>query len=229
MTRKRILVVEDDHSIASLLKDNLEYEGFEVAWAADGSLAMSEAGAFEPDLVLLDLMLPGLTGFDVCRKIRSTYPDTAVVMVTVRDSKEDKVQGLELGADDYVTKPFELRELLARIHAVLRRTRPSVERLALGDVVVDFRRFTAERRGIPLVLTQREFDLLRYLSEHLNHVVSREELLRAVWGYRELPTTRTVDNFVARLRRKIEMDPRHPRYLHTSYGDGYSLTALPRT
>lgn len=221
---KRVLVVEDDTAIASLLRDNLVYEGFTVETVGDGREALRRSAAFRPDLVLLDLTLPSLDGFEVCRALRTAESRSAIIILTVHDQKEDKVRGLELGADDYVTKPFALDELLARVHAVLRRTHPLVDRLVLGDTVVDFRRFRAERDHRDLEFTQREFDVLRYLAEHPNRVVTREELLRAVWGYAEATTTRTVDNFMSRLRRKIETDAHHPSYIHTVYGDGYRLT-----
>lgn len=220
---KRVLIVEDDATITRLVRDNLTYEGFEVDCAADGDEAIAKARSFAPDLVLLDLTLPRMDGLTVCRALSGLRPKTAIVIVTARNRNEDKVRGLELGADDYITKPFALEELLARVHAVLRRTRPGLERLAFGDVVVDFRTHVAWKDGQRLALTTREFELLHYLADRPGQLVTRDELLRVVWGYSSTVLTRTVDNCVARLRRKIESDPRTPRFLLTMYGDGYAL------
>jgi DNA-binding response OmpR family regulator len=221
--RKRVLIVEDDPTITRLVCDNLTYEGFEVDCAADGETAIAKARSFAADLVLLDLMLPRMDGLEVCRALSGTRPRTAIVIVTARGRNEDKVRGLELGADDYITKPFAFEELLARIHAVLRRTQPGLERLSIGGVVVDFRMHAAWKQGQDLALTTREFELLHYLAERRGQVVTRDELLRVVWGYSGAALTRTVDNCIARLRRKVEADPRTPRFLLTMHGDGYAL------
>jgi len=219
---KRILVVEDDAPLARVVTDNLRFEGFEVQWAADGSEAIDKARTFAPDLILLDLMLPTHDGFELFGLLRQRGP-TPIIVVSARGQKVDKVRGLELGADDYVTKPFDLEELLARIHAVLRRASPPAQSLVLGDVTIDFRNRSATRSGKPLYMTNREFELLRYLADHRNRVVYRAELLREVWGYSDQPLTRSVDHAVARLRKKIEPDPRTPRYIQTAHGDGYRL------
>jgi DNA-binding response OmpR family regulator len=224
---KRILIVEDDASITRVLRDNLVFEGFDVQAAGSGEEALSCASAFAPDLVLLDIMLPGIDGFQVCRALGETPTRTPIIILTARTQKDDKVHGLELGADDYVTKPFALDELLARIHAVLRRARPAQQRLVVGDLVVDFSQMRGWRGDRELVLTHKELELLQYLAERAGRIVSRDELLRLVWRYAEVPITRTVDNFIARLRRKIELDPRHPRLIRTVHGDGYSLTLQP--
>jgi DNA-binding response OmpR family regulator len=222
---KRLLIVEDDPSLARLLRDNLVYEGFSVECVADGSHAIQTARSARPDLVLLDIMIPGLNGFEVCRALSAGRHRVPIIIVTARTRQEDKIRGLDLGADDYVTKPFALEELLARIHAVLRRSQRGIQSVMLGHVMVDFGRMRAFKGNMPVVLTPREFALLHFLAEHAGEVVTREELLRAVWGYQHTPVTRTVDNFVARLRRKIEEDPHHPRYIRTMHGDGYCLTA----
>ncbi len=222
--KRRILVVEDDASLARVLCDNLVYEGFEVALAADGKHALKERQVFKPDLVLLDLTLPGLDGFEVCRRLAEEQSRTAIIMLTARSQKEDKVQGLRLGADDYITKPFALDELLARIHAVLRRIHPSDNSLILGSLRIDFDRCAATRNNEKVTFSQREYEVLRYMNDRAGKVVTREELLRNVWGYQNVPLTRSVDNLVARLRWKIEPDPENPRYIHTAYGDGYRLT-----
>jgi DNA-binding response OmpR family regulator len=222
---KRILLVEDDRTLARLLRDNLTFEGFAVEWsetAAEAVQLWKKAGA---DLVLLDLMLPrNVDGMELCRLFAGGRTRVPVIIISARGQKEDRVRGLTLGADDYVVKPFALDELLARINAVLRRTTPRISTLTLGDTAIDFRRLRAHIRGDELALTDREFDILRCLAERAEMVVTRDELLRLVWGYSEAPLTRTVDNYIFRLRHKIEPDPRHPRYLRTAYGDGYRLT-----
>lgn len=168
-------------------------------------------------------MLPKMDGFDVCRAIADSGRRTPIIIITARQRQEDKIHGLELGADDYVTKPYALEELLARIHAVLRRAHPSVTRVRLGEIDLDFSARRAMRGAVSVALSVREFELLQYLAERPTKVVSREELLRAVWGYHEETMTRTIDNFVVRLRRKIEEDPRHPRHILTAHGGGYLL------
>ncbi len=221
---KRIMVVEDDPAMARLLRDNLEYDGFAVDVADSGRQALAMVARCAPDLVLLDLMLPqGPDGFEVCRTLSHGQARVPVIILSARSQKEDRVRGLTLGADDYVTKPFALDELLARVHAVLRRTRPPLHLLQIGDTQIDFRRLRATRGGEPLELTDREFSILRCLAERGGSVVSREELLQLVWGYVDAPVTRTVDNFICRLRQKLEPDPRHPTFIRKVYGDGYRL------
>jgi DNA-binding response OmpR family regulator len=222
--KRRILVVEDDVSLARVLCDNLLYEGFDVALAADGRRALEKHNAFNPDLVLLDLTLPGLDGFEVCRQLNREQSRTGIIILTARTQKEDKLQGLRLGADDYITKPFALDELLARIEAVLRRVHPVDDGLVLGSLRIDFNHYTAERNNQKVAFSQREIEVLRYMSTRAGKVVTRDELLRNVWGYQNIPLTRSVDNLIARLRWKIEPDPENPRYIHTVYGDGYRLT-----
>jgi two-component system, OmpR family, alkaline phosphatase synthesis response regulator PhoP len=222
--KRRILVVEDDVSLARVLCDNLVYEGFDVALAADGNRALKEHRVFNPDLVLLDLTLPGLDGFEVCRKLNREQSRTGIIILTARTQKEDKLQGLRLGADDYITKPFALDELLARIEAVMRRLQPADDGLSLGSLHIDFNHYTAERNNEKVAFSQREIEVLRYMSARAGKVVTRDELLRNVWGYQNIPLTRSVDNLIARLRWKIEPDPDNPRYIHTVYGDGYRLT-----
>lgn len=223
---KRILIVEDDPSISRVLRDNLVFDGFLVESAESGEEALSRARVFFPDLVLLDIMLPGIDGFQVCQALGGGPTRTPIIILTARTQKSDKVRGLEFGADDYVTKPFALDELLARIHAVLRRSRPAQERLIAGDLVVDFRLMRARRGERNLTLTPKEFELLQCLFDRAGRVVSRDELLHLVWHYSDMPITRTVDNFIARLRRKIEIDAHHPQLIRTVHGDGYSLTLV---
>jgi DNA-binding response OmpR family regulator len=221
---QRILIVEDDASIARLVRDNLVFDGYEVETQSDGRQALMHVRRFNPDLVLLDLMLPGVDGLEICKMLSQGADRVPVIIITAKTQKDDRVLGLELGADDYVTKPFALDELLARVHAVLRRTQPHLADLVLGEIRFDFRRMQATRDGTPLGLTDREIAVIRRLAERVGHVVSRDELLRVVWGYLDAPLTRTVDNVIARLRRKIEPDPRQPRYIRTAHGDGYRLT-----
>ena len=221
--KKRILVVEDDTALATILCDQLAFEGFDVECAADAPAAVERAKQFAPDLVVLDVMLPGGDGFDLCGVLRQSGR-TAIVMLTARSQKADKLRGLALGADDYVTKPFDLEELLARIAAVLRRGRSPMDQLVLGSVTIDFRILHARSGGDIIPLSHREFDVLRYLAEREGHVVSRGELLSQVWSYAGTPITRSVDHAIARLRKKIATDPRHPRFIHTVHGDGYCLT-----
>ncbi len=218
--KKRVLVVEDDPVLTRVLRDNLMFEGFDVRSVSDGIQAQVEAREFAPDLVLLDVNLPGRSGFDLCEtwRQRSQVP---IILLTAMGQKGDKIRGLQLGADDYVTKPFDLEELLARVHAVLRRTRSFGSRLALGDVVVDFAARKATRGAAELDLTHRDFEILQYLANRPHRIVSRDELLRGVWGYPDTATTRAVDHAIARLRKKIEEKPHRPRYIHTVHGDGY--------
>ncbi len=224
---KRILVVEDDPAMARVLYDNLVIEGFDVRQAGRGDEAVRQAVEFHPDLVLLDIMLPDTTGFEVCDALRSRGA-AALIILSARGQKIDKLKGLNLGADDYVTKPFDVEELVARIHAVLRRVRADVERLVLGDVTVDLQSQRAIGLDSTVELTRRECELLRYLAERTDRVVYRDELLRGVWGYLDAPITRLVDTAIGRLRKKIERDPRHPLFLHTVHGDGYCLTSAAR-
>ena len=225
--KRRILIVEDNAGLASVLSDNLALEGFDVDTVGDGDLAITAARAFAPDLIVLDVKLPGKDGFELCGLLRQGRR-TPIIMLTARSQKDDRIRGLKLGADDYVTKPFDLEELLARIHAVLRRTRPEVERLTLGRVTIDFRTLQAWNDSGPIDLTHREYELLRYLAERQEDIVDRDELLREVWGYASAPNTRSVDQAVVRLRKKIEPDPQRPSYIHTVFGSGYCLTLEPR-
>ena len=223
MSKQRILVVEDDRALARVLSDNLTFSGFDVDWVDDGEEALNRVRSKGPDLVLLDVMLPGRDGFSLCGLIRQGGR-TPVIMLTARDQKADKVKGLELGADDYITKPFDFEELQARIRAVLRRARRSATRITIGAAAIDFVAFTATRNGVDLRLSRREFDILGYLAEREGRIVQRDELLREIWGYPDEPATRAVDYAIRRLRRKLELDPHNPKHIHTVHGNGYSLT-----
>jgi DNA-binding response OmpR family regulator len=227
---KRILVIEDEPQMRLGLRDNLELEGYEVETAADGDEGLLKAASFSPDLVILDVMLPKKNGFDVCRDLRARSIATPIVMLTARSAETDKVLGLELGADDYVTKPFSITELLARVRAVLRRTgsgsgapKPAADVMRIGDIEIDFKLHQARRGKARIEFTAREFDLLRYFVQHTGQVVTREQILNEVWGYEEFPTTRTIDNFVAKLRQKIERAPHAPEHILTIHGSGYKF------
>ena len=221
--KKRVLVVEDDPAMSRVLRDNLLFEGFDVECVADGNTAISRVKDFWPDLIILDVMLPGANGFELAEVLR-LRGRTPFLFLTAKTQKSDKLRGLNLGADDYITKPFDLEELVARVRAVLRRARPAAEELVLGDVRVNFALHTARRGRKDLHLTHRELEMLRYLAERRGQVVPRDELLRAIWGYAQAPFTRSVDNAISRLRKKVEVDPHRPRFIHTVHGDGYCLT-----
>lgn len=220
----RILVVEDDPAILRGLADSLRRESYEVLTALDGEAAWHLVEHKSPDLVILDLMLPKLSGYEVCRKMRNKGIGTPILMLTARGEEGDRVLGLDLGADDYVAKPFSLRELLARVRALLRRAqsaRTLLDELQVNDVVIDFRSYEARKGGLPLEMTRREFQLLRALASRAGEVITRSDLLDQVWGLEAYPTTRTVDNHVAGLRAKLEQDPAQPAHLVTVRGVGY--------
>ena len=222
----RILVIEDDVAILRGLRDNLVRESWEVLTAEDGEEGYRLARERNPDLIILDLMLPTLSGYEICRKLRDEGDSVLILMLTARGEEADRVLGLDLGADDYVTKPFSIRELKARIRALLRRTDPPPappDTLSFGDVVVDFLQYDARRGGNPVEMTPKEFGVLRYLAARAGEVVSRYELLEKVWGYGKFPTTRTVDNHLAALRAKLEDNPAEPRYLQTVHRVGYKF------
>ncbi len=223
---KRLLLIEDEPGLVLTLTDRLTREGYRVENSADGESGLERAAGEVFDLLLLDVMLPRRNGLDVLRELRKRGVDTPVIMLTAKGQVTDKVAGLKLGADDYVTKPFEMVELLARIEAKLRRvpatTHPS-EGYQFGDVRVDFRRAEVTRAGAPLELSAREFQLLKYFIEHRGATLTREELLNEVWGYNSMPSTRTVDVHVAWLRQKIEPNSRHPQYVLTVHGMGYKF------
>ena len=220
----RILVVEDDPAILRGLADNLKFESYEVLTASDGEAAYRIIREKSLDLVILDLMLPRMSGYEVCRKVRAEGVMTPIVMLTARGEGGDRILGLDLGADDYISKPFSVRELLARIRAVLRRTQPgpnAPDDLRFDDVTIDFRRYEARKGSVSVEMTRKEFGVLRFLAGRAGAVVTRDELLNEVWGYDATPTTRTVDNHMASLRAKLEATPAEPRHLLTIHGVGY--------
>lgn len=222
----RILVVEDDPAILRGLVDNLKYESYEVLTATDGEAGYGLVREKNPDLVILDLMLPKMSGCELCRRVRGEGITTPILMLTARGEEVDRVMGLDLGADDYVSKPFSVPELLARVRAILRRGQASgtlPTELRFDDVVVDFRRYEARKGDKPLKMAPKEFGILRLLAARMGQVVTREELLNEVWGYENYPSTRTVDNHIASLRSKLEENPSQPRHLLTVHGVGYKL------
>jgi DNA-binding response OmpR family regulator len=222
----RIIVIEDDRAILRGLKDNLEFESYEVLTATDGEQGYRLIREHHPDLIVLDLMIPKMDGYELCRKVRSEGMAVPILMLTARSEEMDRVHGLDIGADDYVTKPFSVSELLARIRAILRRAQPPTalpENLRFDDVFVDFTCFDARKAGQMLKLSRKEFGVLRLLSARAGQVVTRNEMLDEVWGHESFPTTRTVDNHIASLRAKLEDDPSEPRHLITIYGVGYKL------
>jgi|SRR5205085_4723355 len=224
---KRILLIEDEPGLVLTLSDRLNKEGYAVETARDGDSGLQRATGERFDLIILDVMLPRKNGFDVCRDLRQQGAQTPVIMLTARGQIVDKVVGLKLGADDYLTKPFEMLELLARIEALLRRAPAaapaSAEVYQFGTVRVDFRKAEVTRDGQPLELSAREFQLLRYFIEHREAAITRDTLLNEVWGYHAMPSTRTVDVHVAWLRQKLEANPRHPQYILTVHGLGYKF------
>lgn len=223
----RILVIEDEPEMQRGLRDNLEFEGYDVVVIGDGKKGLQTILDKKFDLILLDVMLPGMSGFDVCKKARAEGIITPIIMLTAKGEEVDKILGLEFGADDYITKPFGLRELLARLKAVLRRT-PSekistAKKITLGLLEIDFDSYTASKKGKSVALTSKDFEILRYLWQHQQQVISRDDLLKHVWGYDESISSRTVDNFIVKLRKNIEKDPSRPNHIVTIHGTGYKL------
>jgi len=222
---KKILIIEDEENLVKGLKLNLADEGYEVDWAPDGVEGLRKALQETPDLIILDIMLPEMDGLEVCREIRQKNIGIPILMLTAKGEEIDKVVGLEIGADDYITKPFSVRELLARIKAHLRRAERNEKEVpkvySFGDVEIDFAHFKARRKGKELDLTSIEMEILKYLIAHRGEVVTRDNLLDKIWGYDSYPTTRTIDNHILKLRKKIEEDPAHPQYILSVYGGGY--------
>ena len=227
MADTRILIVEDEPDLLRGLELNIKAEGFGVLTARRGDEGLEGALRDRPDLVLLDVMLPGMSGFDVCRELRRKGFEAPIIILTAKAEEVDRVVGLEIGADDYVTKPFGIRELLARIRVRLRRTSTSgaASMVRFSDVEVDFERQEARRAGARVDLTGKEFDVLRLLAANRGRIVTRDRLLDEVWGYEHYPTTRTVDNHILRLRQKLEHDPSDPRHILSVYGEGYKFVS----
>jgi len=224
----RILIVDDEPEIVRGLEDNLRFEGYQTAAATNGQDALALAQSDAPDLILLDIMMPRMSGWDVCRALREKGIEAPIIMLTARGEEVDRVRGLELGADDYVTKPFSLRELLARVRAVLRRPGPRTrfEEFTFGDVRIRPRVRQVFKAGEEIRLTRKEFDLLVFLVAHRGEVLTRERLLDEVWGYERFPTTRTVDTHILRLRKKFEADADQPVWILTLHGHGYKFATV---
>ncbi|MEZ5344438.1 MAG: response regulator transcription factor [Pyrinomonadaceae bacterium] len=222
---KKVLLVEDEEGLVITLSDRLQSEGFEVSVARDGAAGQETAESTRFDLIILDLMLPKKNGFDVCRDLRKGGCETPILMLTAKGETIDKVLGLKLGADDYLTKPFEIMELLARVEALLRRTRRTgrADMFGFGDIEVDFNRAEVMKNSAVVELSAMEFKLLQFLVQNRGSVHSRDELLDAVWGYDAMPTTRTVDVHIAWLRQKLETNPKHPKFIQTVHGLGYKF------
>ncbi len=239
----KILIIDDEPNMRSGLKDNLEFEDYEVETACDGEEGLSKILNSKYDLVLLDVMMPKMNGFDVCKKVRAEKNNVPIILLTAKGEEIDKVLGLEFGADDYIAKPFSLRELLARVKAVLRRSSLSYtgeispsnggsdssfpthcdEEILIGRISVNFKSYNACEKNAPISMTHKEFELLKYLWERKNKNVSRDELLKDVWGQEGFITTRTIDNFIVKLRQKLELEPTNPKILLTVHGIGYKL------
>lgn len=222
----KILIVEDEPGMVAGLRDNFEFEGYQVLSAMDGVAGLERALADTPDLVILDVMMPRMSGLDVCKQLKSKRPAIPIIMLTARGQEVDKVVGLELGADDYVTKPFSIRELLARVKAVLRRAGSlpkDKERYSFGEVEVNLRSCQVSRQGRAVEFSSKEFDLLKYFLVHPGEALTRDRLLEEVWGYDKFPTTRTVDAHIVRLRQKLEAKPEDPRFFLTVHGTGYKF------
>lgn len=224
---KKILVIEDDVSILRGLKDNLEYEGYFVLTETDGKRRLELARTKNADLLLLDIMLPGINGFEICRKLKKEKPELPIIMITARGSEMDKVSGLDTGADDYVTKPFSIPELMARIRAVFRRFSPAEnntpDHFEFGNIVLDFKEYRASKNDEELQLSAKEFEILKYFIAHEGEAVHRHDLLNEVWGFEAMPTTRTVDNFILDLRKKMEKYPSTPKHIISVRGVGYKF------
>jgi DNA-binding response OmpR family regulator len=225
---KKILIVEDELNMVTGLKDNLEFEGYEVDTATEGNSGLQKILTLPYDLILLDVMLPGISGFDICKAVRKEGVNTPVILLTAKGEEIDKVLGLELGADDYITKPFSLRELLARIKAILRRSPAAQEAngeafVRIGNISVNFRNYQAMEGNREIRMSHKEFEVLHYLYKHEGKTIHRDDLMSNVWSIDYDITTRTVDNFILKLRQKIESDPNNPRIIHTVHGVGYKL------
>jgi DNA-binding response OmpR family regulator len=226
---RKVLIVEDDEAMSVALRDGFSYEGYDVAVATDGEAGLKLASAATPDLILLDVMLPKMTGLDVCRQLRDGGNNVPIIMLTARGQEIDKVLGLKTGADDYITKPFGFMELLARAEAVLRRSAIPGQSVApdcyrFGDVILDFKRHEAKKEGAPIELSPREFQLMAFFIRHRGEIVTREKLLDEVWDYNAIPFTRTVDMHIAKLRKKVEDDPADPKHIITVHRLGYKFT-----
>ena len=226
---KKILVIEDDINILRGLKDNLEYEGYAVITQTNGEKGLHLALEKKPDLILLDIMLPGMNGYEICRKLKNEKPELPIIMITARGSEMDKVSGLDIGADDYVTKPFSIPELMARVRAVFRRVAQDYdipEQYSFGKIKLDFKKYKAFRNNQEIKLSGKEFAIMGYFIRHEGEAIHRHDLLNEVWGYEALPITRTIDNFILALRKKLEENPSKPRHIESVRDIGYRFNSL---
>lgn len=223
----KVLIVEDDQAMAVALRDGFEYEGYGVQVARDGAAGLKLASEPELALIILDVMLPKMSGFDVCKQLRSAGNETPIIMLTARGQEIDKVVGLKIGADDYVTKPFSFMELMARVEALMRRShrKPEIpsDEFNFGDITINFKRFEVTKAGQPIEISPREFNIMKYFIEHKGEVITRDQLLDSVWGYGSFPLTRTVDMHIAKLRQKIEDAPHDPKHVITVHRVGYKF------
>ena len=224
----KILVVDDEQNMRTGLKDNLEFEGYDVETANDGEQGLKKILENSYNLIILDVMMPRKSGFDVCKEVRKAGITSPIILLTAKGEEIDKVVGLEIGADDYVTKPFSLRELLARVKAILRRgenlvMNEAAREVKIGKLEINFNGYKATSKNRDVQMSHKEFEILQYLWKHRNSTVSRDDLLTEIWGYDENPATRTVDNFILKLRQKVETDPNHPKIILTVHGIGYKL------
>lgn len=222
-----ILIIEDDTSILRGLNDNLKYEGYTVFSETNGRKGLQLALERTSDLILLDIMLPDVNGYEICKKVKKAKPNLPIIMITARGSEMDKVSGLDIGADDYITKPFSIPELLARVRAVLRRymQENNSNEFSFGEIKIDFKKFQAFKGSKEIKLSSKEFAILKYFIEHNGEAIHRHDLLNKVWGFESMPTTRTVDNFILELRKKLENDPAHPKYITSVRGIGYRFNS----
>lgn len=224
--KTKILIVDDEANMRRGLRDNLEFDGYEISEAEDGMVALEMVAKEEFNLIVLDVMMPRLDGFEVCKTLRKNGNEVPIILLTAKGEEIDKVLGLEIGADDYMQKPFSVRELTARIKAILRRTnteKVSEGEVTIGKLTLNFKEYTAFDGEKEEKLSHKEFEIINYLHKQKNEIVDRYELLKNVWGYNEQPTTRTVDNFIVKLRQKIEIDPSNPKHILTIHGAGYKL------
>lgn len=227
----KILVIEDDQTIAAALADTFKFHDFEVLTAVDGKQGYRQVVAWNPDLIILDIMLPGLDGFDICKKIRKQDQYIPIIMLTARSQESDRLLGFELGADDYVTKPFSVKELVARVKAVLKRSNPKnrIQRekedqlVTVGKAIINFKHFTITREGVEYSLSPKEYEILKLLVEHPGEVIDRNRIIDVVWGDEYFPSPRTIDNFILKLRNKVEEDSKKPVHILTVHGAGYKL------
>ena len=225
--KTKILYIEDEPYLGKIVKETLEIQGYQVVWETDGSRVIQHLGNFEPDVCVLDIMLPKINGYEVCKTLKKKKPELPIIMLTAKSQESEIVTGLELGADDYITKPFGVMELLARINAVFRRTKTAGrkdETIFFGDFEINIKRQMASRAGRPIMLTAREFEIMDYFISRQGEIVTRGDLLSNIWGYESIPDTRTVDAHIGKLRKKIEDNPEDPRLIITLHGLGYKLT-----